>query len=308
LTPRAWGAFAGVGLLWGLPYFFIKVAVGEVSPAFVGWSRVSLGALILLPLAWRRGTLSTLRGAWAPVIAFAAVEMGIPFLLIPAGEQFISSSLTAIIISSVPLCIALLSLRFAPHDRPDARRFLGMLAGLAGVVALLGIQLAGHPLELVGAACILGAAVCYAAGPMIAAQKMPGVDSIAGVGASSAISALGLLPVAVATAPHRMPSPAVIWSLLGLGVLCTAIAMALYFFLIAEAGPSRASIITYVNPAVAVLAGVVALGERLTPVMIFGLALILAGSGLATRRDREPRPVVPARRLAGRDDAAHPRR
>ncbi|HJW63781.1 MAG TPA: EamA family transporter, partial [Actinomycetes bacterium] len=151
MTPRAWLLFGAVSLVWGVPYFFIKVAVEDgVPPAFVAWSRVALGAAVLLPLARRRGALRGLRGRWGAIAAYTACEVAVPFLLIAVGEQHISSSLAAILIASMPLMVALLSVRFSPADRPTGLRVVGLVIGFGGVVALLGVDVAGRPGELLG--------------------------------------------------------------------------------------------------------------------------------------------------------------
>ena len=287
-----------VSILWGLPYLFIKVAVQEVSPPFVAWARVLIAALVLLPAAWRLGAFAGLRGRLGAVVAYAALEVAIPFCLIPLGETFISSSLTAILISAMPLAVALLALRFARQERLTATRAAGLCIGLAGVVALMGIDVAGRPAELLGAACILAATLCYAASPIIVSRVLADLHPLGPVTAALAVSAVALTPVAALTRPATVPSAAGLGSLAVLGVLCTAVALALYFFLIAEAGPGRASIITYVNPAVAVLLGVLVLGESITALTVAELLLIAAGSWLST--DGRLPPGLVSRARAGR--------
>ncbi len=282
MRPRAWAAFAAVSVIWGVPYFFIKIAVAEVSPLFLAWVRVAIGAAILLPLAWRAGALRGLAGRWRAVIAFALVEITGPFVLIPLGERWVSSSLAAILIAAVPLTVALLAIRFAPSERPGGTRLVGLLIGLAGVVALLGIDVAGRPLELLGAACILGATLGYAGGPIIVKARLADLHPLGPVSVGLVASSVVLLPAALLGAPARVPSGAAVLALLALGVVCTAAGLALFFYLVAEAGPSKATVITYVNPAVAVALGVAVLGERIGAVAVAGLLLILAGSWLST--------------------------
>jgi len=282
VSRRAWIAFATCSVLWGIPYFLIKVAVGEVSPAFVAWSRVALGAAILIPIAWRVGAFRGVRERWPVVLAFAVIEIAIPFTLIPVGEKWISSSLAAILIAAVPLTVALMTIRFNPSERVQGARLVGLFVGLAGVIALMGIDVAGHPKELLGAACMLVATVGYAAGPMLIRMKMSDLHPLGPVAGSLGVAAILMAPAGIATAPGHVPAAKVIWSIAGLGVACTAIALATMFFLVAEAGPSRASIITYVNPVIAVALGVAFLGESVRAGMVAGLLLILAGSWMAT--------------------------
>lgn len=283
MTPRAWLLFALSSVIWGVPYFFIKVAVDAgVPPAFVAWARVALGAVLLAPLALRRGALRGLRGGrgW-PIVAYAACEIAVPFVLIAVGEQYISSSLTAILIATMPLLVALLSVRFSPADRPTGLRVVGLLVGLGGVVALLGLDVAGRPAELLGAALVLVATLGYAAAPIIVSKHLADLDPLGPVAASLVLSTIALLPAALARPPHGIPGPAALLALVVLGVVCTVLGLVVFFQLIAEAGPNRASLITYVNPLVAVAVGVVALHEHVGAATLTGLLLILGGSWLA---------------------------
>ena len=283
MSPRAWISFAAVSVLWGMPYLFIKVAVDEgTSPAFLAWARVVLAAAILLPLAWRAGALGALRGRWGWLAAFGVVEITIPFMLIPVGEQHVSSSLAAIIIAAAPLFVALLALRFDHEERVGGSRLIGLLIGLAGVVALVGIDVAGRSDEMLGAGAILLSAFCYAVGPMMLKSKLSGLDPRASMGGALAIAAVILTPVVALSPPSEAPSAAASASLIVLGVACTAAAFVFYGMLVAEAGPGRALVITYVAPVVAVALGVAVLGERLGAGAVAGLLLILAGSWLST--------------------------
>ncbi len=140
MSARAWSAFAAVAVLWGIPYLFIKVAVDDgVPPAFLAWVRVLLGAAVLLVLAWRAGVLGSVRGRLGVIAAYALIEIALPFPLIAEGERHVSSSLAAILISAVPMIVALLALRFDPGERVTGRRLVGLLVGFGGVVALVGI-------------------------------------------------------------------------------------------------------------------------------------------------------------------------
>jgi drug/metabolite transporter (DMT)-like permease len=301
VTARAWALFAAVSVVWGVPYFFIKVAVdADVPPAFVAWSRIALGAALLVPLAARRGALRGLRPHGRAIVAYTACEIAVPFTLIAAGEQHVSSSLAAILIATMPLVVAVLSVRLAPDERPTGLRLLGLAVGLGGVVALLGVDVAGRGDELLGAAMILVATLGYAIAPFIVQRNLAALDPLGPVAASLALATVVLLPAAVATPPDGVPSGDAIASLVVLGVVCTALGLLLFFRLIAAAGPSRASVITYVNPLVAVLLGVAVLDERLGAASVLGLVAILAGSWLATggrvSRLRPGRPRPRARR------------
>ncbi len=304
MSARAWMCFAAVSVLWGVPYLFIKLAVDEVDPGFVAWSRVALGALVLAPLAVRSGALRGLRRRWRPILAYAAVEIVVPFPLIAFGERHVSSSLAAILIAAVPLTIALLALRFDPSERVDGTRLAGLVVGLAGVVALVGLDVAGSASELLGTACVLVAVLGYAAGPMILRAHLGDVDPRGLVAASLAVAAVLLAPLALAGAPHALPSAGVLASIAVLGVACSALAFVLFATLIQEVGAGRASVITYIAPTVAVALGVTLLGESLGVGAIAGLLLILAGSWLSTDGRLPPGIAAAAGRATARRAAA----
>ena len=292
MTPRAWLLFGCVSVVWGVPYFFIKVAVDDgVPPAFVAWSRVALGAAVLLPLAWRRGALRGLGGRWAAIAAYNRCEVAVPLRLIALGERPVSASLTAILIASMPLMVALLSVWFSPDDRPTGRRLAGLLIGFGGVVALLGVDVAGRPGELLGALLILVATLGYATAPMIVNRRLADLDPLGPIAASLALAVVLLAPAVALSPPDGLPSPAALGSLAVLGVVSTAHGRVRLVRLIVEAGPSRAAVITYVNPLVAVVLGVLVLDEWLGVMSLAGLLAILGGSWLATgpsSRRREP--------------------
>jgi drug/metabolite transporter (DMT)-like permease len=281
MTTRGWTLFAAVSVIWGLPYLFIKIAVDDgLTPGFVAWSRVVIAAAVLLPIAIKRGALRGLPLRW--LVAFATAEIVIPFPLIGWGEQRIPSSLTAILIASLPLVVAVLALRVDHAERPTRARLIGMLLGLAGVAALVGLDLGGSGSELAGAAAVLLATVGYAVGPMIVKHKLTGADPLGPVTAAMAIASIMLLPFGIADLPASAPSFDAAMSVVVLGLVCSALAFMLFFQLIAAIGPARAAVITYINPIVALALGVAVLGEDVGPGAIAGLLLILAGSWLAT--------------------------
>lgn len=301
MSARAWAAFGAVSVLWGIPYLFIKVAVDDgVPPAFLAWVRVVLAAALLLALAWRAGTLPSVRGHWGWLAVFAVTEIAIPFPLIAAGEQHVASSLAAIIIATAPLFVAVLALRFDATERVAGRRLIGLLIGLAGVVALVGIDVAGRGDELIGALAILVAAFCYAVGPMVLKRHFATLDQRASMGASLALAALFLAPAVALDPPSAPISGEAIAALLGLGLLCTAAAFVLYGILITEVGAGKALVVTYVNPVIAVALGVAVLGERPGAGAIAGLLLILAGSWLSTDGRLPPSPTAIVTRLRAR--------
>lgn len=305
MSTRGWVLFAAVSVIWGMPYLFIKIAVDDgLSPSFVAWARLALAALALLPVAWKLGALAGLGKRWRILTAFAVVEMAVPWPLIGFGEIHVSSSLAAILIAAVPLFVALLALRFDETEKPTPVRFAGMLVGLGGVVTLVGIDIGGERDQLLGALAILVAAFCYAVGPMIVKRRLADVDPLGPVAASLALATLLLTPFALADLPGATPDGDALASLVVLGLICSALAFLFFFRLIAEVGPSRATIITYVNPVVALALGVAILDESITAGVIAGLLLILAGSWLSTDGRLPPGLAALAERARVRGGAA----
>jgi drug/metabolite transporter (DMT)-like permease len=295
-------AFAIASVIWGVPYLFIKIAVDHgVTPPALAWGRVTLGAAVLVALAWRAGTLPSLRGRWRWLFAYAIAEICIPFPMLAFGESRVPSSLAAIMVATVPLIGAILAMRFDHSERPTPVRALGLLIGFCGVIALVGLDVAGHRGELLGVGAIMLTATGYAIGPMIVKHRMAGLDPRASQGAALAIAALVLLPVALLDPPHHVPTAGAIGSVIALGLLCTAGGFVVYAILIGEAGSSRATVITYVNPVVAVALGVALLGEQPGAGAVAGLLLILAGGWLATDGRLPPglARVVGRRRVGG---------
>jgi drug/metabolite transporter (DMT)-like permease len=286
MTWRVGLTFGALCVIWGLPYFFIKLALTEVPPAGVAWARIALGATVLLPVAWKRGTLPAVLKHKRAVCAFAFAEMVGPFFLISQGERWVSSSFTGILIATVPLMVIVLSPLFGVRESLSGRRLSGLIIGFLGVVMLLGLDVLNGPTGWIGAACVVIATVGYATGSLIVQRYLSGVDELGAVTASLVVATVVLFPPAVLTAPDSVPSHLVLTSIAVLGVVCTATALWLYFSLIAHIGAARAAVITYVNPAVAALLGVVVLHESFGVGSALGLALILIGSWLATHHAR----------------------
>src|SRR5579859_7522895 len=283
MTRKGWLLFIAMSVIWGIPYLFIKIAVRELDPTVVVFARVGIAAAILLPVAAQRRVLRQLRERWLAVAALACVQIVGPFLLIAYGEQHIASSLTSLLIAADPLLVVLFALRFDPSERASGLRLVGLLIGIVGVVVLLGLDVGGDEQRLLGAVLVLLAAAGYAASallikrPAIAALPTLGVVTVMCISAT-----IVLLPLAVTRLPNKVPDLEVIVSLLVLGSICTALAYLLFFALVAEVGASRGTVITYVNPAIAVFLGVTLLGEPLSAAIIVGFLLIIAGSWLST--------------------------
>ncbi len=280
MTRRGALLFAAMCVIWGVPYLMIRVAVRELTPATLVFGRTAIAALLLLPAAALRHELRPLARCWAPLLAYTAVEVAIPWVLLARAETKLTSSLTGLLIAAVPLVGALVVTLTGERERLGRRSWLGLAIGIAGVAAIVGLNVGQvNVLALVEVAVV---AVGYAVGPIILSRRLAGVPALGVVAASLAISALVYAPFAAAQWPAAVPSAHVLESVLGLAVVCTAIAFLLFFALIAEIGPVRATVITYVNPAVAAVLGVAVLGERLTAGMVGGFALVLVGSVLAT--------------------------
>jgi drug/metabolite transporter (DMT)-like permease len=217
------------------------------------------------------------------------VEIIAPWLLLSEAETKLASSLSGLLIASVPILVALLSMLTGGSDRLSWVRWAGLLLGLAGVALLAGRGAAGgHTLAIVE---VLAVAVCYAAGPIIASRKLSDLPSLGMTAVCLAFAAIVYAPLAALTWPTAVPAAKVLASMATLGVICTAIAFLIFFALIAEVGPARASVITYVNPAIAVALGVTILGEPFTAAMAVAFVLILGGSVLATRPARSGEPA-----------------
>ena len=284
MSWRASLTFIALCVIWGLPYFLIKIALVDLSPAVVAWGRITLSAAILLPIAWHRGTLRPLLAHKAAVVGFAVAELVIPFFMVALGERWISSSMAGILIATVPMTVVMLAPAFGLKEPLGARRLAGLAIGFCGVIALLGIDRISGPLQWAGVCCMLAAVIGYAAGPLIVQRYLGDVDELGALAASLAVAAIILLPLAALSTPDHAPALPAIAAVAVLGIVCTTVAMLLYFYLINAAGAARASVVAYINPAVAALLGVLVLDEHFGLGATLGLALILGGSWLATQK------------------------
>jgi drug/metabolite transporter (DMT)-like permease len=285
MTRRGWILFIALGVIWGVPYLLIKIAVRELTPATLVFLRTAVGAALLLPVVIRHGNVRPLLARWRPIALFTVVEMAVPWLCLSHAERRVTSSLAGLFMASVPLVGAALARVSGTHEPLGARRVAGLALGLAGVVAVLGVDLGGgDAISIVALALV---ALGYAVGPMIIARGLADLPALDVVAASLTLCAIGYAPAGLAQLPKTLPSLEVIGAVAVLGVACTAVAFLLFFRLVAEIGPMRSTVITYVNPAVAVAAGVALLDEPFTVGTVAGFVLILAGSWLATGRAPE---------------------
>jgi drug/metabolite transporter (DMT)-like permease len=306
MSRRSWLLFAVMCVIWGIPYLLIRVAVRDLTPGTLVFARTAIGGIVLLPVALRSGGLREAFGPvlrrWRPLVAFTVIEVAIPWLMLSDAETKLSSSLTGLLIAAVPLAGVIAVAVSGGNDHVDASRLTGLLLGVAGVACLVGLDLGQlKAIPLIEVAVVV---VGYAVAPMIMAHKLADLPSVPVVASSLLLTAIGYLPVAIIQRPKHLHAHAVA-SVLALGVVCTALAFVVFFALINDIGPARATVITYVNPAVAVLLGVLFLDERFTLGMAVGFPLILGGSVLAARRRERPgamQPLLdPAAALAGCD-------
>ena len=292
MTRRGLLLFALMSVMWGIPYLFIRIAVAEITPATLVLWRTAIAAAILLPLAIARVDLRAVLARWPWVVAFAAIEIAIPWVALGSAELHLSSSLTGLLIAGVPHVGSVFALATGGADRMGRLGLVGLLIGLAGVIGIVGSDFATpDPTALLQIALVV---VCYAVGPAILARRLGGLPTVGVMAVSLALCALVYVPIAAVQLPAAIPSPTVLIAVAVLAVVCTAAAFLVFAALIDEIGPVRATVITYVNPAVAAVLGVVILHETLTPAMLIGFALVIAGSTLATRRapaDTEPIPA-----------------
>ncbi len=288
MTRRGWLLFIALSVIWGIPYLLIKVAVRELSPASLVFLRTALGAALLLPLALARGNFRAVLSRWRPVVLFTVVEIGVPWVLLSDAERRLSSSLAGLLVASVPLIGAVIARLGEGREPLGGRRLAGLAVGLAGVAALLGLDVSGAGAFTLGEMGLV--VVGYAVGPRIIARRLSDLPALQVMAASLALGALLNAPAGIAQLPSRMPALPVVGAVVGLGVLCTALAFVLFFELIAEVGPVRATVITYLNPAVAVAAGVTVLGEPFSLGTAVGFVLILSGSWIATGAPRQAAP------------------
>jgi len=282
LTRRGLILFALMSVIWGIPYLFIRVAVAEISPATLVFARTAIGAAILLPIAVARVDLRAVLARWRWVVAFAAVEVAGPWVLLGSAEQHVASSLAALLIAGVPLVGTVLAVATGATDRVSRANVLGLLVGLVGVGAIVGGDFGST--SLTALLQIGGVIVGYAVGPAILARRLNGLPSLGVMAVSLGLCALLYLPIAAVQLPAAVPSPNVLIAIAVLAVVCTAVAFLIFGAMIKEIGPVRSTVITYFNPAVAAILGVLVLNEPFSLPMGIGFGLVLLGSTLATRR------------------------
>jgi drug/metabolite transporter (DMT)-like permease len=294
VSRRSWILLLTLSALWGSSYLFIKLALeDDVGPAVIVSVRTALAALVLLPLAAHRDALGGLRANIAPILLLAVVQMAGPLLLIAAGEQHVSSSLTGILVATAPIFTFLLAFAQQGQERASGLSLSGVAIGLGGVALLLGLD-AGGGAALAGGLMIVAASFGYAIGGWVVKRQVRDVQPVAMVGATAAVAALLTAPAALLTLPSQFPGFQASASLIVLGVLCTGAAFVIFYSLVSSDGPARASLVGYIAPGFSVLYGVTLLKESFTITTATGLVAITGGSWLAAegRWPWQPRSAV----------------
>lgn len=288
MSRKALFLFLIAGTAWGLPYLFIRLAVPYFSTPSVIFSRVVIGALVLIPIAVYRKSLMPALKAWPWVLAYAALEMIGPWFLITESERVINSGLAGLLVATVPF-FGLIIGYFYLGDKSLAHKktLTGLVIGFTGVLLLVGIDAFNGSVSLPHVGMVVLAALGYAIAPVIANQKMPNVSGVAINGLAMAMVAVFYAVPAITALPKELAAnpPIDAWgSLLGLGVICSALAFVAFFRLTREIDVARASLVTYMNMAVAVFLGIILLAEPITAGILIGFPLVVVGSILATRK------------------------
>jgi drug/metabolite transporter (DMT)-like permease len=286
MTRKSWGLFLAAGVLWGVPYLFIKIAVepGGFQPGFLVFARVCLGALFLLPLAMKQGLLPEALKYAKWILLYSVIELVGPWYFLSSGERHVSSGLAGLLIATVPFWSTILASLLGDHSVWQPRRIAGMVIGFIGVFLVVGLESLRGENSGSAIAMIVLAAVGYAIAPMMIRRKAPTLNGLAINSLAMLFTAIIYIPVGIIQFPATMPSAKAIWSLVILGIFPTAIAFVVFFKVIVDVGPTRASMVTYINTAVAVLLGIVVLNEPLTLGIGLGLPLILIGSYLSGKK------------------------
>ncbi len=294
MSRRALLLFIGLGVVWGIPYLLIKIALDDLEPTTLVLARTAIAAAVMLPVAAARRALVPALRRWAPVLAYAMIEIVVPWFFLARAEQHLSSSLTGLLLAGVPVVGVGISLATRRSENLGLSGGLGLLVGLVGVALLVGFEggvASGGPQVL--AMGELGiTVVCYAVGPVIMTRFLADLRASGVIAVSLAMSALLYAVPGALEAPRMWPSVQTTASVVTLATVCTALAFGLFFALVAEVGPVRTTLITYINPAVAVLAGVVVLKEQVTWATAAGFVLVVGGSALASGRRRRDEPAA----------------
>ena len=284
MTRKSWSLFAAVGFLWGIPYLLIRVAVRDFSPAMVVFSRVLIGGLILVPLALRQKSFGAALKNFKYIFLYAAFEIMGPWFLITKAEMKISSGLAGLLVATVPIWATIYASITGDKTVWHHKRLMGLVIGFVGLVAVVGIESLSGKNSIWAIFSILVAAVGYALAPNMIMKKLPHVSGLAINALAMTMATVVYVPFAIIQWPTGHVSRDSLLSVIALGIFPTAMAFVVFFAVLKEIGPARASLVTYLNTAFAVVLGVLILSEPLTLGIIIGLPLVLAGSYFASRK------------------------
>ena len=286
MSRRGWALFALIGALWGVPYMFMKVAVEELSTPVIVFSRLAIGALLLIPLAIYQGSLTKALPYWRYILFYAILEMVGPWFLITNAQHDLPSGVVALLVATVPIWATLFAHHTGDSTAAHRTRIFGITIGLLGIALLVGIESVRDISNIRALVQVLFASVLYAWAVNMVSRKVPGVSGIAINGLAMTFATLIYLPFALTHLPEQAPSAQALFSTIGLGVLCTAMAFWIFFLVLDEIGPARASLVVYPNTAVAVVLGIIVLREPLTLAIAIGLPMVLIGSYFASRKPK----------------------
>jgi drug/metabolite transporter (DMT)-like permease len=288
MSRKGWALFALVGVVWGVPYLFMKVAVEELSTPVIVFSRLLIGAAVLVPLAFYEKTLRPALKYWKYIALYAVAEMVIPWTLITSAQKDLSSGVVALLVATVPIWATLFAHHTGDSTAAHRTRILGIALGLIGIVFLVGIETLNDFGNMRALIQVLVASAAYAYAVNMITRKAPETSGVAINGIAMALSTIIFAPFAITHLPSQTPSSEAILATIGLGIICTAFAFWIFFIVLNEIGAARASLVVYPNTAVAVVLGIFLLDEQLTLAIAIGLPMVLLGSYFASRKPSAP--------------------
>jgi drug/metabolite transporter (DMT)-like permease len=281
MSRRSWTLLLIVAAMWGSSFMLTAIAIRDLAVPVVALIRTGMGAVVLLPIALRRGALAGLRAQLGPVFLLGVVQLAAPFLLLGFGQRSVPSGLAGILVSSTPLWTALLAVWIDHEERSRGRGLVGLAVGIVGVVLLCGLELGGSRDTLLGGAMLLLGALSYALGGFLGKSRVRGMTPVGAITGAMVGGSVALAPFALASLPDRAPGLGPLAAAIALGAFSGGIGWLLYYTVLAECGPAKATVALYLVPAFAVVYGVVLLGEPLTAAAVAGLVLVVSGSWLA---------------------------
>jgi drug/metabolite transporter (DMT)-like permease len=288
MSRKGWALFALVGVLWGVPYLFMKVAVDELATPVIVFARLFIGAVVLIPLALSQKAIRSALQFWPYIALYAILEMVIPWSLITNAQKDLSSGVVALLVATVPIWATLFAHHTGDSTAAHRTRIFGIAIGLVGIAFLVGFETLNDVGNIRALVQVLIASVSYAYAVNMITRKAPGVSGIAINGLAMLLSTVIFAPFALTHLPTETPSSNAVLATIGLGVICTAFAFWVFFIVLDEIGAARASLVVYPNTAVAVILGIFFLDEKITLAIGIGLPLVLIGSYFASRKPATP--------------------